>query len=61
MTVPSLATVDGQVPSAYIVLNICSELKFSRDPDILSVIRTALAVLRVAKLVPTTEIKPVPR
>ena len=60
MTVPSAAVVDGQVPSAYIALKIYDDVTRLWGIIIMGT-HTALAVLRVAKLVPTTEMRPVPR
>jgi hypothetical protein len=60
--VPSVAVVVGHVPSEYIALKIYTTLV---NRGILHAgtneSHTEFAVLRVAKLVPTTEISPVPK
>ena len=62
VTVPSAAVVDGHVPSAYMALKICS--KHSQHATVNEhsrAVLTAFAVPSVAKLVPTTVMRPVPR
>ena len=65
VTVPSGAVVDLQVPSAYMALKILSmgtvvrRLIHQGTRSIQKL--TAFAVLSVAKLVPTTLMRPVPR
>ena len=61
--VPSEAVIVGHVPSEYIASKICANPLVhcgtlhagNSEPH------TEFAVLRVAKLVPTTEISPVPK
>lgn len=60
--VPSVAVIVGHVPSEYIASKICATLVNRRVLHAsTSESHTEFAVLRVAKLVPTTEISPVPK
>lgn len=62
VTLPSAAVTEGQVPLAYRALKILQmHLQVEFKPQRYKRIRTASAVLSVAKLVPTTESSPVPR
>ena len=62
VTLPSAAVTEGQVPLAYIASKISQmHLQVELKPLRQRRIRTALAVLSVAKLVPTTDNIPVPR
>lgn len=60
VTVPSTAVTEGHVPLAYMALKILQIHSVGTQMQNQSK-RTALAVLSVAKLVPTTDSSPVPR
>ncbi len=59
---PSAAVIVGHVPSEYIASKICAIRVHCRPPHArTNGSHTEFAVLNVAKLVPTTEIRPVPK